>query len=441
VRKRPAPFPWVAGYAAIALLPLLAALAGDPFVSTRSWVTDVSVGFGFIAFGLLVLQFGLVSRFGPASQPFGSDALMQAHRGMGILVLAFVVVHPAVLADSGVGWSAWNPFGGAPALQTGAVAAWATIVIVVTSLARRRLHLRYEWWQVIHLTGAVVVIVAAVAHMTLLAGYTASTPVRLIVWAYAALVLALLARYRLYRPFQLARHPWTVAANDDLGGSTRLLRLRPAIGRTFRFQPGQFAWLLTGRTPLFSEQHPLSIASSAAARRDGDIEFAVKSLGDWSGTTVPALAPGRSVWVDGPFGAFTPDRVDGRGFVLIAGGIGIAPMRSMLHTLADRGDRRPIVLFYAASDWSRVVFREEIEALKGRLALEVIYVFERPEPGWTGERGFVTADMLRRHLPADWSGYDAFVCGPLPMMTALERILLAIGMPANRIHTERFQMV
>lgn len=441
MRKRPAPFPWVAGYAAIALLPLLAALAGDPFVRSRPWLTDVSVAFGFIAFGLLVLQFGLVSRFGPASRPFGSDALMQAHRGMGILVLAFVVLHPVLLADSSIGWSAWNPFGGAPVLQTGAVAAWATVVIVVTSLVRRRIHLGYEAWQLLHLTGAVIVIVAAVAHMTRVAGYTASPLVQPIVWTYAALVAALLGRYRLFRPLRLARHPWTVMTNDDIGGSTRLLRLRPPAGQTLHFQPGQFAWLLTGRTPLVSEQHPLSIASSAERGPDDAIEFAVKALGDWSSTTVPGLAPGRTVWVDGPFGAFTPGRFDGRGLVLIAGGIGIAPIRSMLLTLADRGDRRPVVLVYAASDWTRVIFRDEIDALRTRLTLDVIYVFERPEPEWTGERGFITADMLRRRLPADYTAYDAFVCGPLPMMSSLERILLGIGLPANRIHTERFQMV
>jgi ferredoxin-NADP reductase len=113
----------------------------------------------------------------------------------------------------------------------------------------------------------------------------------------------------------------------------------------------------------------------------------------------------------------------------------------MVRTLADRGDRRPVTLFYAASDWTRVVFRDELDALQARLALDVVYVFERPAPEWTGERGFITAEMLQRRLPPGYSSYDAFVCGPLPMMASLERILLGIGMPADRIHTERFQMV
>ena len=59
-------------------------------------------------------------------------------------------------------------------------------------------------------------------------------------------------------------------------------------------------------------------------------------------------------WVDGPFGAFTLDRKPAAGFVFVAGGIGIAPVLSMLRTLADRGDRRPVVLFYSGPDETRL---------------------------------------------------------------------------------------
>ena len=61
--------------------------------------------------------------------------------------------------------------------------------------------------------------------------------------------------------------------------------------------------------------------------------------------------------------------------------------------------------------------------------------------GWEGERGFVTAEILRRHLPADLSSVQVFVCGPGPMMDALERLLVELGVPAGRVQTERFDLV
>src|SRR5690606_40162353 len=111
-------------------------------------------------------------------------------------------------------------------------------------------------------------------------------------------------------------------------GRSRLRRLRRVGHGGFLFGPGQSAWLATGRHPVWSAQHPISIASSAEPAPDGALEFGIKALGDWSGEVVPALGPGARVWVDGPFGAFTPEGRPAQGYVLIAGGIGISPMRS-----------------------------------------------------------------------------------------------------------------
>lgn len=116
-------------------------------------------------------------------------------------------------------------------------------------------------------------------------------------------------------------------------------------------------------------------------------------------------------------------------------------MRSMLLTLRDAGDTRPIWVLYAASDWSRVVFRDELTALAGVLNLRVCHVFENPGPDWHGERGYITREILERHLPSDRRGLECFICGPVPMMDAMETYLTDLGVPARQVHTERFQMV
>jgi predicted ferric reductase len=358
---------------------------------------------------------------------------------MGVASLLFVAAHPLLLARSGLDWRAWSPFGGP--IQMGALALWATAIIVVTSLVRRRLTLSYETWQIVHLAGAVVIVSGALVHVFEVGGYSSARPMQWMLIAYAGLFGALLVRYRLLRPLLLLRRPWEVVANQDAGGSTRLLRVRPVGHAGVSFDPGQFAWLITGSTPIWAQQHPLSIASSAEPRAGSSLEFAIKALGDWSSRTVPALAPGARVWVDGAFGAFTPDREPALGFVLIAGGIGIAPMRSMLLTMRDRDDARPVLLFYAAADFTRVAFRDEIDQLTRQLNLRVVYGLERPGPDWTGERGFITAETLGRHRPPHVRHYQYYVCGPVPMMDAMERILVQAGVPPGRVHTERFQMV
>jgi len=147
------------------------------------------------------------------------------------------------------------------------------------------------------------------------------------------------------------------------------------------------------------------------------------------------------VYVDGPHGVFSMDQDEGPGFGFLAGGVGIAGLISMLRTMADRRDVRPALLVYANGDWDGVAFREEIEGLKGRLDLTVVHVFERPPEDWTWETGYVTAEVLSRHLPAGYRRFQFFICGPDPMMDAAEAALLELGVPGERVHTERFDMV
>ena len=429
---------WFGLYLVLMLLPLGVAAWVDPFRAARPVADELGVALGLIAFALLMAQFALVSRLDGSTRPFGADALMQFHRQMGILGLALVVVHPLLLS---IPLSAWQPVGGTAVARSGAAALWALVVLVATSLQRRRLRLSYEVWQVIHLATSILVVASMVVHVFAANGYTRAPAMRWLLIGYAGGFMALALRYRVIRPLLIWRTPWEVISNRDEGASTRTIRVAPVGHRGFAFEPGQFAWLITGRTPLWSQQHPISISSSAERATDSAIEFSIKALGDWSSAVVPALRPGRRVWIDGPYGAFTPDRRPGQGLVLIAGGIGIAPMRSILLTMKDREDRRHVVLVYAAHDETRLLFRAEVEALRPALNLNLVYVLEAPRKSWLGERGLVTQDLLARYLPRQYLRYQFFVCGPVPMMDALEAILMALGVPPGSIQTERFDMV
>jgi predicted ferric reductase len=259
-----------------------------------------------------------------------------------------------------------------------------------------------------------------------------------ILWGLmSAAFVGLLVWVRLVKPRRALARPWRLERVVAERGGTTTLVLKPPPALEFRFEPGQFAWFAIGRSPFSLTQHPFSFASSA--ERDG-VEIAVKALGDFT-STVGALEPGTTVYVDGPHGVFSIDQDEGPGFGLIAGGVGIAGLISTLRTLADRHDVRPVVLFYANREWDDVAFREELEGLKDRLTLTVVHVLERAPEEWAGETGFLRDEVLSRHLPPGFRRFQFFICGPDPMMDAAEAALIGLGVPPERVHTERFDMV
>jgi predicted ferric reductase len=434
---------WFGLYAGLVVLPAGVAAALDPFAAPRPGILELSVAVGLFAYPLILIQFALVSRLQASSRPFGTDALVQFHQYMGFLSLAFVLVHPLLLNAEGLPLAAWSPFSGTRTTRSGAFATLAILLLVLTTVFRRRLGLSYEWWQRLHLALGVSAAAAMLVHVLAAGGYAQAPALRNLLVLYAAVFGSTAVHYRLVRPWRMARRPWTLTANRDEGGQTRTLTVRPDGHAGVAFEPGQFAWLVTGRSPWSPQQHPLSLSSSAERGADGAIEFSVRALGDWSGGVVPALAPGTRVWVDAPFGAFTTERLAVQGFVFIAGGIGIAPVRSMLLTMRDRGDRRHTLLVYAAPDESRLVYRSELEALREVLNLDIVYVVEKPAgaPAHGVEHGQVTPDLLRRHLPRHFARYGFLLCGPPPMMDAVADMLTALGVPRRAIETEQFNVV
>ena len=98
-------------------------------------------------------------------------------------------------------------------------------------------------------------------------------------------------------------------------------------------------------------------------------------------------------------------------------------------------------MLYASRDWDSITFREELEALKGRLNLTIVQVLTNPPADWTGERGFITAEMFKRHLPTPYADHEYFICGPGVMMDAIERALGELNVPMSKYHSERYSFV
>jgi predicted ferric reductase len=437
---------WYGLYLSLILLPLVtAALTGaDTVKPPSSFLAAVGIGLGFVGLSLMALEFALISRIKAAAAVFGEDSLQLFHNLMGMVALGLLLVHPFLLIISGYPAACWlNPFADCANASTrgASLALYALLILVGSSVWRRRLGIRYEAWQVLHGLLALFVLYAALVHITIIGRYTRTLAMEIVWWIYILLVTGLILRYKILRPLLRWNQKWEVIENRVELGDSRTLVLKPVGHDGFNFQPGQFSWLKAGRTPFGLGQHPISMSSAGDVEPGGTVSFTIRNLGDWSGEQVPALKPGDIMWLDGPHGVFSMDREQAMGYVFIGGGVGITPLHSMCQTMAKRGDPRPVVLFYGAKDEESLTLIDELQELTGHMNLTVVPVLTDPSDEWQGETGFITADIMRRHVPDQVRWFKFLICGPDPLMDAMEEALPAVGIPPENVLTERFDMV
>jgi ferredoxin-NADP reductase len=190
-----------------------------------------------------------------------------------------------------------------------------------------------------------------------------------------------------------------------------------------------FLWrFLTGTR--WARAHPFSLSAAPDGRF---LRITIKSLGDDT-AWMQRVRPGVRVFAEGPYGTFTAERRTRRGVALIAGGIGITPLRALVEQLP--GSPGEVRLLYRSASPGDIAFRDELDALVQQGRLEVRHLVG-PEIG-DDQTDRLGVPELRRHLP-DLAERDVFVCGPPQMVDAVRRRLALIGVPAAQIHFERFE--
>jgi predicted ferric reductase len=428
---------WVLLYLALIVTPLLVLLPAAPRGGGFPW--DFSLALGYAALAMFGVQFWLTARFKRASAPFGIDLIYYFHRYLASIAFLLLLVHVAIMLlryPAAVGRIDPRL---APAYMT---LAWlgllAFALLIASSLWRKQLGIEYDRWRLWHVVLAVLGVGFAVLHVQGSGSYL-DTPWTRIAWTLLAVSwLGLAIRVRLIRPLQLRRRPYRISALRQQPGRSWTLSLEPHRPPRLDYRPGQFAWLSLRASPFALREHPFSFSSSPT--RAGPLEFTIKELGDFT-ATIGTLQPGETVYVDGPYGSFGVDfHPHAAGCVFVAGGAGIAPIISMLRALADRGDRRPLWLFYGNRRLDRVVFDAELQDLATRLDLTLVLVLTEPPADWHGETGYITAELMARHLPADRAHLRCFVCGPDPMIRLVEHNLRTLGIPLRHLHTEIFDL-
>jgi predicted ferric reductase len=428
---------WIGVYLVLTLGPLILLLV-TPRPPQREFWREVAVALGFAGLSLMGLQFIPTARLKFLSDVFPMDTTYYFHHWTSVLSTLFIVAHPLILIGNNPHVLILFDLANAPwRARAGIAAALAVLALTVLSVWRKDLKLEYEPWRLLHNVLAIGAAGLALWHIFGVRYYLASSVQRVLWIALAAVWGGFLGYVKLYKPWTMLRRPYRIKEIREERGNCWTLAVEAVGHGGLTFHAGQFAWLTVGKSPFAIREHPFSFSSSA--ERAGPLEFTIKELGDFT-SRVKELEPGVPVYVDGPYGEFCVDEHEAPGYVFLAGGIGSAPMMSVLRTLADRGSDCPLYLFYGNLNWEQVIFCEEIKALKEQLNLQVVHVLEEPAPNWEGETGYITTDILDRYLPDNRKALIYFISGPVPMIDAVKSSLRELGIPRGHVCEEQYEM-
>jgi propane monooxygenase reductase component len=222
-----------------------------------------------------------------------------------------------------------------------------------------------------------------------------------------------------------------VVSKDPVTHDMRHLVLRLIEPGEVKFFPGQYMDIAV---PGTDQVRSFSMANTSS--RGGLLEFVIKVYPDglFSHFLDARLQPGDRLEITGPFGVFTLREGD-EDLVFIGGGAGMAPILSLLRSMADRGIRRKATFFYGARGRGDLCFEEEIRALAEKLP-DFSYVPALSHEEWDGETGLIT-DVVKR-LAGDIARAHAYVCGPPPMVEAAIPLLETLGVAEKRIYYDKF---
>ncbi|MFF4503389.1 ferric reductase-like transmembrane domain-containing protein [Streptomyces sp. NPDC001401] len=419
---------WTFVIANLAIVEVLFLAAG----TGQNGVLTVAKFFGLHAAVLMLFQLLLVARLPWLDRRIGMDRLTVWHRWVGFTLLWTILTHAALVVLGFArlsGDSMTKTFfslAGVPASLLGMGAAAIVVVVAAVSARYVRRRLRYETWQGLHLLLYVALGLSFVHQLQETTTFSSSAPAKAYWWALWLFAFGALVAGRIVMPlWRNAYHRFEVAAvvpeSDDVVSvhvTGRHLDRLPA-------RAGQFCiWRFPGHNHWF-QANPFSLSAAPDGRT---LRLTAKAVGSTS-AGLRHIPVGSRAFVEGPYGAFTSLHRTRPGALLIAGGVGITPVRALLEE-ESAGD---VVVLYRARSESDAVLVDEVRTLVadrgGTLHLLT---------GRTGEGNSpFEPDSLRALVP-DVTERDVYVCGPPAMTSAVLGALRSLEVPDRQVHAERF---
>jgi predicted ferric reductase len=401
------------------------------------WLTNAGRITGLLAGYSIVVLLALMARVPALERGIGADRLARWHAMGGRYTVSLVVAHAlliiwgyAVSAHTDVVTQTGTLLTSYPDVLMGTVGGLLLVGVGVVSARAARRRMRYETWYLLHLYTYLAVALAFSHQFSTGAEFITDRPAR-VVWSLMYLtVAAALVWYRVIVPVrQSLRHRMYVDAVYPEAPGVVSVVLRGKHLDELRAEPGQFfRWRFLTRE-MWWAANPYSLS---AAPRGDQLRITVKQLGEHSGA-LARLRPGTKVLAEGPYGALTAARRSQRKVLLIAGGIGITPLRALFESLP--GGPGDVHLIYRARHDADVVFRSELEDIaRHRRARLHVLTGRRTQLGYDP----LSPQALTKNV-RDLRNHDVYVCGPEPMAQSVIAALRAAKVPRRQIHHESFE--
>ncbi len=380
----------------------------------------------------------LMSRSPWLDQLFGMDGLARWHRWVGFATLWLLVGHTAFttvgyaaqarssVIDEGVTLLTTYPY-----VLMATVALVLLVAVAVASVRAARRRLSYETWYGIHLYAYLAVALAFLHELAVGTDFVSDTLAQAYWVGLYVAVIALVLVFRIWQPIQLSlRHRFRVADVRQEGPGVVSIYISGRHLERLPVRAGQFFMWRFLAAGGWWRAHPFSVS---AVPNSNYLRITIKGTGDDT-RVLQGVATGTRVFAEGPYGTFTAARRRQERVLLIAGGIGITPLRALLEDLPAQPGA--LTVLYRASSWDDVVFRQELDALAQARGATVQYLVGRRHPTHKGADP-LDARSLRRLVP-DVEVRDVFICGPDPMIDSVRRALRSLHVPSGQIHAERF---
>ena len=386
---------------------------------------------------LSLIQLVLMGRSPWLDEAFGVDRLAWAHRWLGFATVWLIAAHGVcTTVGYAIGDGSSIVDEAITLLTTFPYVLWATVgfglfvMVAVSSVRAARRRLSYETWFGLHLY-AYLAIALAFLHQLWTGADFLHDQLAAAYWiGLYVLTAALVVVFRFGQPAWISiHHRLRVSAVIAEGRGVSSIYLSGRDLDQLAVRSGQYFVLRFLTRDLWWRGHPFSIS---AAPNGLWLRFTIKVLGDDT-ARFQAIAVGTRVFIEGPYGVMTGARRTRRAVTLIAGGIGIAPIRALIESLPARPGE--LTLLFRASHLEDLVFREELERLAARRGVRIHYVVghRHGNPVVDPFDGPVIARLVPRIAT-----HDVYLCGPVGFMNAVEGHLRELGLPRRQLHAERF---
>ncbi len=413
-------------------------------------LTGEAVG-QFLAYGRLagllaalgiLFQLILIGRIKWVERIFGFDRLTHLHHIVGFSIIVLLIAHPVLITyghsmQAGVSYFAQMKdfFFNWEDVFAAAIGLLIIFVALFFSVLVLKKMIKYEVWYYVHLAFYIALALAFGHQFEVGTDFTSNKMFADYWYALYAFTFANLIYYRIIRPIIFfIRHRFKITRLVSETGGVNSVYIEGNKMDLFTVEAGQFMNVRFLTKGFMWESHPFSMSCMP---NGNNLRLSIKGVGDFT-KRISGLKPGVSVFIDGPHGVFTSKNCKSSKVLMIAGGIGITPIRSLAEEMSSMG--RDVVLIYSNRNHNSIVFEKELNDLASSSSgrLKVIHVIS-DDPGWPGEKGRIDKEKISRLAP-DFKEREVFLCGPPPMMKALRLDLISIGVPNNQIHYERFAL-